>query len=493
MINDLDIILSEGESYTVEFKRSPDKSLPPEVCAFANASGGRVFIGVDDSGRVVGTDVSNTARSRIQDTLNKIEPQLKVKFDVLSNNVIVITVPEGDRKPYSCSQGFYLRSGPNSQKLERDSIIEFFQNEGRIRYDEMIREDLPVAIRFNESAYKRYIGLAEISDVLDRTAILKNLNCAGTTGGKLCFTNAGALFFRTNGEDVTFRHAGIVCALYKGTDKAYIIDAKELNGDMLSNVDDVMVFLKKHLRLSFKIETVRRENILELPEDALREAVVNAVCHRDYFEKGARVMVEIYDDRVDIASPGGVCKGITRENFGSVSITRNPIIASMLYRADYIEQMGTGIVRMKKAAKEANIAEPVFELSGFFKVTFKRTVPKTSIGHQSVANRPPIGRQSVANRPAIDRQSTTSQPPIGRQSAANRSPIGRQSAAMVDRKRAVVTFLERHGQARVKDLAEIIGLSDGRIRALLREMTYDGTIEKIGKNRYAYYVLVRQK
>jgi ATP-dependent DNA helicase RecG len=371
---DIAAILSEGESYTVEFKEHADKSLPAEVCAFANASGGRVFIGVDDSGRVVGTDVSNVARSRIQDTIDQIEPRLKVNIDVLDNDVIVVTVPEGTRKPYSCAKGFYLRSGPNSQKLERNSIVEFFQNEGRVRYDEIIREDLPITERFNEVSYRRYVKTAKISDVLTREAILKNLNCAGLSGGRLCFTNAGALFFRTNDEDVLFRHAGIVCALYKGTNKAYILDAKELNGDIVSNVDDAMVFLKKHLRVSYRIETLRRESVFELPEDALREAVVNAVCHRDYFEKGARVMVEIYDDRVDIVSPGGVCKGITRENFGTVSITRNSILASMLYRIGYIEQMGTGIMRMKNAVREAQLVEPEFELVNFFKVAFKRKI-----------------------------------------------------------------------------------------------------------------------
>jgi ATP-dependent DNA helicase RecG len=269
MVNDLDVILSEGESFTVEFKESADKSLSSEVCAFANASGGRVFIGVDDSGRVVGTDVSNEVRSRVRDTVNQIDPNLKVEIEVL-DNIIIVTVPEGKNKPYSCSKGFYLRSRPNSQKLERDSIIEFFQNEGRVRYDEIVREDLPISERFNEKAYTRYIKLARISDVLDRTAILKNLDCAGMIRDELCYTNAGALFFRTNGEDVMFRHAGIVCALYKGTDKAYILDAKEFNGDMLSNVDDAAVFLKKHLRMRYKIETVRRENILELSADALR-------------------------------------------------------------------------------------------------------------------------------------------------------------------------------------------------------------------------------
>ena len=108
MMSDFDAILSEGESYTVEFKESPDKELPTEVCAFANASGGKVYIGVHDEGYVVGTDTSNAARSRIRDTINKIEPYLNVKLDV-QNNIIILTVPEGPNKPYSCPAGFYLR------------------------------------------------------------------------------------------------------------------------------------------------------------------------------------------------------------------------------------------------------------------------------------------------------------------------------------------------------------------------------------------------
>jgi ATP-dependent DNA helicase RecG len=449
MLKDLDAILSEGESYKVEFKANADKSLAVEVCAFANASGGRVFIGVDDNGVVVGTDVSNVARSRIQDTINQIEPRLAANIEV-HGNIIVITVPEGKNKPYSCSKGFYLRSGPNSQKLERDSIIEFFQNEGRVRYDEIIREDLPITERFNESAYKRYLKLAKISEVLKKDVILKNLNCAGIVGGRLCFTNAGALFFRTNDEDIVFRHAGIVCALYKGTDKAYILDAKELNGDIVSNVDDAIVFLKKHLRVSYKIETLQRENILELPEDALREAVVNAVCHRDYFEKGARVMVEIYDDRVDIVSPGGACKGITNENFGTVSITRNSVLASMLYRIGYIEQMGTGILRMKNATREANVSEPEFDFSNFFRVTFRRNVP-----------------------------------------AQSTAPIDWQAIKTADRKSIILAYIKKHARVTASEIATNMGLSKSRIRVILQEMVSDRTIEKVGNNRYAYYVLKR--
>ena len=455
MFDNLGNILSGGESYTVEFKENPDKDLPPEVCAFANASGGKVYIGIHDEGYVVGTDTSNVARSRIQDTINKIEPRLNVKMEVV-DNIIVLTVPEGTHKPYSCPAGFYLRSGPNSQKLDRDSIIEFFQSEGRIRYDEIVRTDLPVEGMFNEEAYKKFIRLAGISEVHDRDIILKNLKCANDVDGELCFTNVGALFFRNNEDDIEFRYAGLVCALYKGTDKVYILDAKELNGDIMNKVDDAILFLKKHLRLSYHIVSVRRENVLELPEDALREAVVNAVCHRDYFEKGARVMVEIFDDRVDIVSPGGVCKGITSDNFGTISITRNSTIATLLHRSHYIEQMGTGIRRMRNATRKAQVAEPEFELSDFFKVTFRRNNHDISIGRQSAANR-------------------------------------LQSATTADRKKKVISFLEKNQQVKVLDLVNIIGLSEGRVRDILREMVSDGTIEKVGKNRYAYYVLKQYK
>lgn len=449
----LEVILCEGESHTVEFKESADKDLPSEVCAFANTSGGKVLIAVNDKGHIVGTDTCNAARSRIQDTISKVEPRLNVCIDVV-DRIIVLTVPEGMQKPYSCPAGFFLRSGPNSQKLDRNSIIEFFQGEGRIRYDELIREDLPITERFDEAAYRRYIKNAKISDVLERDAILRNLNCAGLSGGKLYFTNAGALFFRQNDEDVLFRHAGIVCALYKGTNKAYVLDAKELNGDLVSNVNDAMIFLKKHLRMSFKIESLRRENVLELPEDALREAVVNAVCHRDYFEKGARVMVEIFDDRVDITSPGGVCKGITRENFGTISITRNSVIASMLYRIGYIEQMGTGIMRMRMATKESQVADPEFELSGLFTVSFK----KSEAFRRS---------QSVA---VSDNKRKTSE-------------------KQANNKQIILSYLDEHGQATVAVFAEVLALSESRVRAILSEMVKEHMIDKVGKTKSSYYVL----
>ncbi|MGL4484590.1 MAG: ATP-binding protein, partial [Anaerovoracaceae bacterium] len=370
-MKDLEIILAEGESNSVEFKETVDKTIASEVCAFANASGGKILIGVTDKAEVIGTDISNAARSRIQDTINKVEPMIQAKLEIVSN-IIVIAVPPGHNKPYSCPQGFYMRFGPNSQKLSRDDIVDFFQTEGKIRYDEIVRTDLPLTNNFDESAYKEYIQKANISPILEKFDILSNLSCAEKINDIEYYTNAGALFFRTNENDLKFNHARVTCALYKGNDKVWILDTKDFEGSTFENIDNAVKYLKNYLRTGYKIQKVQRENILEIPEDALREAITNAVCHRDYFEKGARVMVEIFDDRIEISSPGGAPKGINSENFGKKSITRNSVIASMLHRITYIEKMGTGIKRIKEYVLKANQPEPKFESDSFFTVTFMR-------------------------------------------------------------------------------------------------------------------------
>jgi len=225
------------------------------------------------------------------------------------------------------------------------------------------------------------------------------------------------------------------------------------------------------LRLKYKIENSTREDILELPERMLHEGVVNAVCHRDLFEVGSRVMMEIFDDRVDIVSPGGVPKGITTDNFGTVSITRNSVIAAMLHRINYIEQMGTGIERMRNAAQEADVAEPEFELNNFFKVTFRRSTLDTSSDTQATA--------SDHKRP----QATVSD--------INRHPSDTQ-ATLSDRKSTIISYLEEQDKASSPDLARHMGVTPNWVRTILRQMAVDGTIEKIGDNRSAYYVLKRK-
>ncbi len=368
--SDFEVILQEGESYKVEFKETVDKSLVEEACAFANASGGRIFIGVSDDRKITGTDVSNSSRSRIQDTLRKIQPNLNIKLDVFKE-VIIITIPEGNDKPYGCSKGFFLRVGPNSQKLGRNEIISFIQSEGRVRFDELVKLQVNFEENLNSGAFERYLKMAEISNVLPKKNILHNLDCIVSKNNEYFFTNAGVLFF--SNEPVKYiPQSTVVCALYKGKKKVTVLDRKDLSGDLVTAIDEAVIFLKKHLNLRYEIKGIQRKEILEIPEIAIREAVINAVCHRDYFEKGANVMVEIFDDRVEISNPGSLPHGLTIEDFGKRSLSRNPTIASLLHRINYIEKMGTGINRMRQSCKEAGIPEPKFHITSFFTIVFKR-------------------------------------------------------------------------------------------------------------------------
>ena len=337
-------IISLGEGYHQEFKESIDKSLVREICAFANAAGGKVFIGVTDKGAISGISFDNTTRSRLQDTINQIEPKLNVNIEY-NDNVVIVTVPESTNKPYSCSDGFFLRVGPNSQKLTRNEIIELLQKESIIQYDRQISHKAKYAKHFSYNKYQQFIQLANISPTLPEQDTLINLNCL-TEQSEL--TNAGVLFFTDNIEFLILQ-AKVCTVLFKGTENITILDRKDFCSDIISNINDSIIFLRKHLNLAYKIEHLKREEILEIPEIALREAVVNALCHRNYFEAGANVVISIFSDRVEISNPGGLPPGLQKEAFGRKSVTRNPIIADLLHRVGYIEKIGTGIKRIRDA------------------------------------------------------------------------------------------------------------------------------------------------
>jgi ATP-dependent DNA helicase RecG len=160
-----------------------------------------------------------------------------------------------------------------------------------------------------------------------------------------------------------------------------VLDRKDFSGNIIDNIENAVMFVLRHTNLEYKIEKLRREEIPEIPEVALREAVVNAVCHRDYFEKGANVMIEIFDDRLEISSPGGLPSGLTRKSFGTKSVVRNPVIASLLHRAGYIEKIGTGIKRIENTVKEHGRGSVIFSFDSFFSVSFSRVkaTEKTSV------------------------------------------------------------------------------------------------------------------
>ena len=193
-------------------------------------------------------------------------------------------------------------------------------------------------------------------------------------------------------KEPTYRlfHASVVCALFKGTGKAYILDRKEFTGSIIENIEGALLYLRQHLQLRWEItnQSTRRSEILELPEAALREAMVNALCHRDYLQEGAQVSVEIFDDRVEIYNPGGLAKGLKPEEFGTRSVCRNPLIASLLLRCSYIEKLGTGIERIKTALKNAQCADVNVRFNTMFTLEFMR--PSYQVDEQTASSESPV-------------------------------------------------------------------------------------------------------
>ena len=220
-------------------------------------------------------------------------------------NLMVVEVREGTDKPYRCSTGFYNRTGPNAQKMNRDEIVEFVKAEGKVRFDELIKRDFSTA-DFDEVKFRNFLKLSSISPVMETSRILKNLHAVDIQQGQVLYSNTAVLFFARNLADHYF-HTCVTCALYKGCDKGTVLDRKDFNHDIVDNIDQTMIYLKQHLNVRYEFDgSPARKEIPEIPYAALREAVINAVIHRDYFEKGANVMVEIFDDRVEITSPGSL-------------------------------------------------------------------------------------------------------------------------------------------------------------------------------------------
>ena len=381
MRGELNFILADGEGYRIEFKENLS-GIDKEFVSFANSSGGKIFLGISDNREIKGMDITNKLKSQIQDIANSCRPAVKILFEEYKN-ILIIEVRAGEDKPYKCSSGFYTRVGPNSQKLDRNEIIEFFKSEGKIRFDELINLKFNYNIHFDPKKLDRFLRMAGISNLLDIPTTLVNLGVAEKQEGKLLFNNTGILFFSKNLAEMYF-HTAVTCALYKGKEKVEVLDRKDFNEDIISNIDDAMNFLKNHIPVRYEMTGMpRRKEVPEIPFDALREAIINAVAHRDYFEKGTNVMVEMFDDRIDITNFGGLPKGLKPEDFGKKSVLRNPNIADLLHRIEYIEKMGTGIKKIRKLMREAGLKPPKFEFTTFFTATFPRpelskTTPKTT-------------------------------------------------------------------------------------------------------------------
>lgn len=381
--NDIKELAHNGEGFNVDFKRNvPSKvrDIAEEVCSFANSAGGYVLIGIDNDNQIIGAEIDNNKRSAIQDALGEISPMLHYnmyRVDVDGKDVWVIDVPSGKNKPYFFSGATYIREGANCQKLTNvDEIRDAFQKNDRIYFDAIPLPKVDMSKELDEDNFREFRYSSGLGMDISDEQILENLQVYDENQD---VKSGGVLFFAKHPENIYF-HAVIRCLLFKGTDKVYILDDKTFGGPLLQQYNRAIEWLKSKLQVAYEMEgTGPRKETWEIPLSVFKESIINALSHRDYYEQGANIMIEMYDDRVEITNPGDLLP-VVAKNFGRKSLSRNPLIFGLFTRMHLVEHVGSGIPRMKKDMLDAGLPEPIFETEGMFTVIFRRpTATQTPI------------------------------------------------------------------------------------------------------------------
>ena len=363
-------LMAQGEGQHVEFKESiPSKvrELSEAVCAFANASGGVILIGVTDENTFAQSlAIDNDKRAAIQNSLDEIAPGVECEFypmTVDGHNIWVLEVPEGDDKPYFTSGSIYIRKGATSKKLRNPADVrQMFDEAGKLNYDKAINkwfewEDI------SEQAVNDFKEKAGITSSATYPELFRNLDLLGPKGE---MTNIIPMFFSAEACGRSIPQAVIRCILFKGTDRVHIIDSKTIGGPILTQYNEATRWLKQRLAVEYIMDGFNpRIEKWEIPLDAIKEALTNAICHRDYYDTGTNIMVELYDDRLEISNPGGLLS-IVAKNFGHISKSRSPKIFELFTRMDLVEKAGSGIPRIANLMKEENLPAPEYRTDGYF-------------------------------------------------------------------------------------------------------------------------------
>ena len=405
--------LFSGESKNVEYKVTlPDKSekYMKTIVAFANTQGGKLIVGIDDkTHEIVGVEneilfqVMDGIANAISDScvpqiIPDIEPQT-----VDGKTVIVVSVEAGKNRPYYLKSkgkenGTYIRVAGTSRQAFPEKIRELEMEGARISWDELTCVGYPVSDEATErlcqdiESFREKAGMTEHSVKKEQ---LINWKILKQSEGQIMATNAYALL-----TSDYFPFSKTQCAVFKGTDRAVFLDKREFTGPIYAQIESAVDFVLRNIRLGARIDGLVRKEKYELPLEAIREMIINAHCHRNLLDESC-IQVAVYDDRLEVTSPGGLYNGLTYEEvMNGHSKIRNKAIANIFSQMGLVEAWGSGIKRIFNAAKEYGLLEPKFqEFDNMFRVElFRSSLPMTlenkSIGETSEKHRRNIGEAS---------------------------------------------------------------------------------------------------
>ena len=342
------------EKYNLEFKAKVAKTFLKTVSAYANYNDGEIIFGIDDNGDLTGINAAKDESLRIENMINdSIAPVPDFGIEVREidkKEIIILGVKKGKDTPYYYQGKTYKRSDTSTIEVDRFELRRLAIEGINIDYEE--RKAYSQNLRFSklESQLKEKAGIKKIN--LD---ILKTLNLYNKDG---YYNIAGELLADENdmgfsGIDIVKFGKGINKILYRET-----ISHKSL----LTQYDRAIEIFMQYYQYE-EIEGYNRVRKELIPKEAFRESLANAIVHR-VWDTNSYIQIAMYEDRIEINSPGGLPKGISEEEYlyGNISVLRNPIIAGVFYRLDIIEKFGTGIARINKEYSRS-ISKPGFDIS----------------------------------------------------------------------------------------------------------------------------------
>ena len=353
-----------SENINTEFKEIYVNDIKKEIISFANTEGGTLYIGISDDGKVIGLEKPDLVMQQTANALKDgikpdVMPFVKISDIILEDKKVVkIEVSTGTNKPYYLSDkglkpsGVYVRKGSSSQPVSDEAIRELIIQTSGKTYEKgrSMNQELSF-VSFTGKMKERNL---EIGD-----SQLRTLHLIGDDG---LYTNL-ALLLSDQCEHT------LKLAVFQGTDKAVFRDRKEFSGSVLKQLDDIFSTIDMYNKTKSSINGLYRIDKRDYDTETIREALLNCIVHRDYSFSGS-TLVNIYDDRIEFVSLGGLVKGLTMEAvYMGVSQSRNPNLAAVFYRMKLIESYGTGIGKIRRAYKEC-LYEPVFESAdGAFRLT----------------------------------------------------------------------------------------------------------------------------
>lgn len=432
------------ESERIEYKSQMLEDLYKEVIAFANTDGGVIYIGIDNEGNLTGIDDVDETYTRLTNGIrDAIAPDVTmfVRYVLQDNKVIRIEVGEGSYKPYYLKAkgikptGVYVRQGASSVQASPDQIRRMIKESDGDNYEDSRSLDQDLTFSAAETAFQRYgvefsiekyrvLGITQ-NDIFTNLALLLSDQCLHTTK----------------------------IAVFKDEFCTEFRDSKEFGGSVFKQFEDSVTYLGLCNRTASTIKGVVRTDKKDYPEEAIREALLNAIVHRDYSFSGS-IIINVNDSKMEFISLGGLLPGLSTEDIRiGVSQPRNKKLAEVFHRLRLIESYGTGIRRIFKLYENCPI-QPVIEVTAN---AFKIVLPNMN-ACGAVAERVP--------------------------EAAEKAPV-----AITPQMKTVLDYLAEYGEMTDEDLQELLNIKKTRAYLLARQMNENGLIDIIGRGAAKKYKL----